>query len=88
MLHCALPFRKHGKIWARSLASVLYALDNLEADLLAHPQFIGFDLRSARTGYYASRAVYRDQTHLTGTFASSLAPAVAARLTGVLASSR
>jgi len=32
--------------------------------------------------------VYRDQTHLTGAFASSLAPAIAARLTGVLASSR
>jgi peptidoglycan/LPS O-acetylase OafA/YrhL len=32
--------------------------------------------------------VYRDQSHLTGTFASSLAPAVAARLTAVPASSR
>ena len=32
--------------------------------------------------------VYRDQSHLTGTFASSLAPALAARLTAVPASSR
>jgi peptidoglycan/LPS O-acetylase OafA/YrhL len=32
--------------------------------------------------------VYRDENHLTGTFASSLAPAVAARLTAALASSR
>jgi peptidoglycan/LPS O-acetylase OafA/YrhL len=32
--------------------------------------------------------VYRDQSHLTGTFASSLAPAVAARLTAMPASSR
>lgn len=30
--------------------------------------------------------VYRDKTHLTGTFASSLAPIIAAQLTGILAS--